>query len=375
MAGIYVHIPFCRKACSYCDFHFSIALGQKDPMLEAIAREIAAEHDYLGGEILNTIYFGGGTPSLLSIEEIDQLLNCIYKNYTVNPEAEITLEANPDDLEKDYISQLASSRINRLSIGIQSFFDIDLEWMNRRHDSKQALGCIQNLRHYGIDNFSIDLIYGLPGQSLESWKQNLEIAIGLKPPHIAAYHLSYEPGTPLHYSLKKKLIQETLEDESLAQFTLLVEKLESAGYDHYEISNFALPGRYSRHNSAYWQDEKYLGTGPSAHSYNGISRRWNIPKNASYIRGITTGAIVYEEEVLGPREKFHDYVLTSLRTSWGISFQEIGERFGTEFLEHAEKMTEKHIRSGNILYSSGRIRLSKDGRFVANQVIQDYFVD
>jgi oxygen-independent coproporphyrinogen-3 oxidase len=375
MAGIYVHIPFCREACSYCDFHFSIALGQKGPMLDAIGKEITRERDYLEGESLNTIYFGGGTPSLLSIGDIRQILGLISEYYKVNPNTEITLEANPDDLNKDYIRQLAESPVNRLSIGIQSFFDEDLEWMNRRHDSKQAMNCLDNLREEGFDNFNIDLIYGLPGQSIQRWQENLKIAVKLKPPHIAAYHLSYEAGTRLFYQRKKNRIEETDEKVSLDQFNLLSEKLETAGYEHYEISNFALPGKISRHNTSYWKEEKYLGAGPSAHSYNGRTRRWNISRNASYIRGINSGSKVYEEETLGIREKYHDYIMTSLRTSWGIRPKEIGERFGPGFSKHAEKKAEKHIRSGMIVFSSGRLKLSKAGRFIANQIITDLFMD
>ena len=374
MAGLYVHIPFCRDSCNYCDFHFSISTTGIRPMLKAINREIAAEKSFLDREGLSTIYFGGGTPSILQPADIAMLLDTIRSNYAIGTNPEITLEANPDDLSPQYLDALKNLGINRLSIGIQSFSDKDLVLMNRRHDARQARKSIESARKAGFDNYSLDLIYGLPGQSLEKWKKNLDIILEIKPPHLAAYHLSYEAGTVLDYRRRKNKLKPAGESTSIDQYKLLTLSMENGGYEHYEISNFALHGKISRHNSAYWKGEKYLGVGPSAHSYNGQSRRWNISKNASYIRGIANHQKVYEEEFLDAKSQLHDYLLTSLRTKWGADLTIILNEWGRKNHDHILANAEPYIYSGKMLNVQGKLILSGEGMFIADHIISELFI-
>lgn len=343
-------------------------------MQEAIKKEIITEKDFLEGESLATIYFGGGTPSVLAPEDIALLLETIRQNYSVDINPEITLEANPDDLTTDYLTALKNHGINRLSIGVQSFHDEDLVLMNRKHNSMQAIACVELAVNAGIDNFSLDLIYGMPEMSNDKWEKNLEIAMNLNPPHLAAYHLSYEPGTVLDYLRKKKKITPVNENKSLDHYNILTELMENKGYEHYEISNFALPGAISKHNSAYWKGEKYLGVGPSAHSYNGQSRRWNISKNTSYIRGIMNEQKVYDEEILDEVSHLHDYLLTSLRTMWGADLLYLKHKWGAEYYDHVLQKAQSYIQTGKVLNIEGKLMLTSEGMFIADHIISELFL-
>lgn len=374
MAGLYIHIPFCRDACNYCDFHFSISLGNMNSMLEAINKEIASEKDFLGGEKLATIYFGGGTPSVLNPGQIGFILETIRKNYPVDSQAEITLEANPDDLNQKYLTALIRHGINRLSIGIQSFHDEDLVFMNRRHDSRQAMNCVELAIKTGFDKLNLDLIYGLPGMSNRKWEKNLDIAMNFNPPHLACYHLSYEAGTVLDYRRRKRKVKPMNENSSMDHFKILTERMEREGYEHYEISNFALPGCISQHNSAYWKGEKYLGVGPSAHSYNGEVRRWNMSRNSSYIRGISNKQRVYEDEILDKESSMHDYLMTSLRTMWGTDLKHLKNKWGEEYYEHVLLRAKPFIQTGKLLNDEGKLILSREGMFIADHIISALFI-
>ncbi len=343
-------------------------------MLDAIGKEIAMEKEYLEGEELKIIYFGGGTPSVLEAGELKNLLGVIFNNYNVSGEAEITLEANPDDLSPEYLSSLLEIGINRLSIGIQSFDDDDLILMNRRHNSSQSRKCIENARKAGFENLSIDLIYGMPGMNKKKWSNILDTAIHYNPSHIAAYHLTYEQGTVLEYRKRKQTVIPIMEIHSTEQFSVLTDKMEKSGYQHYEISNFALPGRLSKHNSAYWKGEKYLGVGPSAHSYNGISRRWNLPRNTSYIKEIGRGGRIFEEEILGEREHFHDYLMTSLRTMWGLDMEFVRKSWGEKYYKHLLKQSDPFIKTKKIRKRENKLILTSKGMFIADHIIRELFI-
>jgi oxygen-independent coproporphyrinogen-3 oxidase len=374
MAGIYIHIPFCRKACHYCDFHFSISRDQLPLMLQAIEREIIERRDYLQGEILETVYLGGGTPSLLTVRQLKSLLGVIRDHYKISKDPEITMEGNPDDLSLPYMQALMDLGINRLSIGIQSFQEDDLTFMNRSHGTKQSHLCLEMAREAGFQNLNIDLIYGLPGMSMEKWEENIELASGYFPEHIAAYHLTYEKGTVMDYRRRRKKFPVPDEKVSLDQYELLIDKLQHKGYMHYEISNFALSGHISRHNSAYWKGGKYLGAGPSAHSFNGSTRRWNMPRNTSYIKNVLDGVAYYESEELDKKTRYHDYVMTSLRTMWGIDLDHIGKTFGQTFRDHCIREADPFIQSGRMTKEGNRILLSKEGFFIADHIIESLFL-
>jgi oxygen-independent coproporphyrinogen-3 oxidase len=343
-------------------------------MLESIEKELKQEKDFLENEELATIYLGGGTPSLLKPKELYRLFNTVKGNYSVNPEAEITLEANPDDLSPEYLRSLKQIGINRLSIGIQSFFDEDLKLMNRRHSSSQSKTCLEHAYKAGFSNINLDLIYGLPGMSCEKWEKNLAIALDFKPAHVSAYHLGYEPGTVLEYRRRKGKILPVDEDMSLEHFKILAGCMEKRGYQHYEISNFALPGFISRHNAGYWKGVNYLGAGPSAHSYNGRIRRWNMPKNYSYIKGMEKGTGVYEEEILDRKTRFHDYLITSLRTMWGIDLDHVRKEWGNEYHEHVYRHSVPYINRGKIRDENGRLILTLEGMFIADHILQGIFL-
>ncbi len=374
MAGLYIHIPFCREACTYCDFHFSISMGQMNSVLQAIEKEIITEQDFLGGEKLETIYFGGGTPSLMNRGQIDRIFQAIRENYKISEKAEITLEANPDDLNPSYLASLREAGINRLSIGVQSFCNEILKLMNRRHNSRQSRDCLENAYKAGFDNLNIDLIYGVPGMSNEKWEKTLEIMLDYLPAHLSAYHLTYEPGTVMDYHRKKNKVTPVDENRSFDHYSILAEQMEQSGYLHYEISNFARPGCISRHNSAYWKGEKYLGVGPSAHSFNGSNRRWNIAKNASYIKRISTGIPVHEEEILGEKERFHDYIMTSLRTIWGLDLEYLEKEWGKVYYEHIIKQSALYIQNGKISSTDDKLILTRQGMFIADHIIRELFL-
>lgn len=374
MAGIYIHIPFCKKACHYCDFHFSTSLKNKEALVDALCSEIGMRHDYLENKKLSTIYFGGGTPSLLTSSELDEIISTIREYFEVIPNAEITLEANPDDLTPEKIKELKASGINRLSIGIQSFFDDDLQRMNRSHSAQQAIDAVKNAISYGINNISIDLIYGLPNLTKEKWMYNLQQAFQLNVTHLSAYCLTIEEGTAFNHFLHKGKITLPTEPETIEQFELLM--IEAAKHDfiHYEISNFCKAGKQSRHNSSYWTNEHYLGIGPSAHSYNGISRQFNVANNIKYIKGISSGILDMEIEMLTPANKFNEYVMTRLRTIWGINPAFISEQFGKETLTTFLSGAEPYLVSGSLQWQQDNLILTQKGKLLADKIASDLFV-
>jgi len=323
MAGIYIHVPFCKQACHYCDFHFSTSLKYRDEMVQAIIREVELQKNYLAGETIETIYFGGGTPSLLSADELNRIINTVTGLHTVSSDAEITLEANPDDLHQSAIKALRQTPVNRFSIGIQSFFDEDLLWMNRAHHAAEAESSVKRAQDAGFENITADLIYGYPLLTDVKWQQNMDKLFALDVPHISAYSLTVEPRTALATFIKNKKAAQLNDQQSAEQFLTLMGETEKHGFEHYEISNFAKPGNYSRHNTNYWRGVKYLGVGPSAHSFNGDTRQWNIANNAKYLAGLADGKIPSELEELTEENRLNEYIMTSLRTMWGLDLNKL----------------------------------------------------
>lgn len=374
MAGIYIHIPFCKQACYYCNFHFSTSLSQQEAMVNSLLQEITLQKDYLSQEPVQTIYFGGGTPSLLTSAQLTALLSHLRNTFPVTPDAEITLEANPDDLSADKLAELKAAGINRLSIGVQSFHAEDLTWMNRAHNSQQALDCIRQAQELGFQNITIDLIYGGPTLTHEGWEQNVKQAIALGVPHLSCYALTVEPGTALDQFIKKKKMAATDPDKAAQHFEMLMEWLGSAGYEHYEISNFALPGWHSRHNSSYWQGRSYLGLGPSAHSFNGVSRQWNVANNALYIKSIAAGSIPFEIESLTTAMQFNEYIMTALRTSAGCNLEWVAEKFGHPLTVHLLAHSEPFITMGRMEHVGETLRLTKAGRLFADGIAGELFI-
>ena len=343
-------------------------------MVEAIIQEINLRKAYLQGEKVETFYFGGGTPSLLSKEELNAILNTIYQNFEVDPKAEITLEANPDDINKPHLEQWVKAGVNRLSIGIQSFKDEHLKWMNRTHNSAEALQCVQLANESGIHNISIDLIYGLPELTPEQWQENIQAAIELGVPHISAYCLTIEPNTNFGYQFKKGQLKPIDDEVAVEQFEVLMDELQNAGFDHYEISNFGKAGFYSKHNTSYWLDKPYLGIGPSAHSFNGKTRSWNIANNKKYVLGVESKELMMEEEFLNSSEQYNDYILTKLRTIWGVNTNEIQLKFGNAIAKYFEKSIHKQINNKLItLNSNNNFVLTQAGKFVADRVCMELF--
>lgn len=372
MAGIYLHIPFCKQACYYCDFHFSTSLKYKDELLQSLVKELKLQKDYLGGETIETIYFGGGTPSLLSEAEISLLINTITELHTVASSAEITLEANPDDLDKNKIRSLAQTPVNRLSIGIQSFFDDDLQWMNRAHRSTEAESSVKRAQDAGLENITVDLIYGYPLLTDTKWKQNIDKVFELNVPHVSAYSMTVEPRTALASFIKKHQQAPMNDEQSAAQFLYMMDAMQQHGFEHYEISNYCKPGHYSRHNSNYWKGVKYLGIGPSAHSYNGETRQWNIANNAKYIEALTTGKIPAETELLSETDRLNEYIMTSLRTIWGLELDKlnaIAKGSADDVLKNADEFFEK----GYIEMTDRVIRLTQEGKLYADHVAAELF--
>lgn len=373
MAGLYLHIPFCKQACHYCNFHFSTSLKSKDEMVAAILRELALQKDYLEGEPLETIYFGGGTPSLLDRRDLDLIFGEIFKHYPISKQPlEVTLEANPDDLNSLKINELKQTLVNRLSIGVQSFSEEDLRFMNRAHNATEALTCIQNAQQAGFENLSADLIYGSPTTSHEQWAANLAQVFALKIPHLSSYCLTVEPKTALAHMIKKGTARPVDDEHAARQFEFLMEKTAAAGYEHYEISNLALPGHYSRHNTSYWQGKKYLGIGPSAHSFNGLSRQWNVANNAAYIRSLQAGELSFEMETLTPVQRYNEYVMTGLRTIWGCNLLKIKELgFDAHFTEGAKVF----LADGSMEKVGDIFRLTAAGKFLADGIAAELFVE
>ncbi len=373
MAGIYLHIPFCKQACHYCNFHFSTSLKYKDEMVAAMLRELELQQAYLGGEPVETIYFGGGTPSLLDQRDLDLFFDQIFKHYPIGPgELEITLEANPDDLTPQKIKELRQTPVNRFSIGIQSFSEDDLKFMNRAHNAREALACIRNAQDAGYENLTVDLIYGSPTTSDAQWATNLQQVFDFEIPHLSSYCLTVEEKTALAHFVKTGKSKPVDEEQAARQFEFLVKQTEAQGFEHYEISNFAKPGWHSRHNSSYWKGAKYLGIGPSAHSFDGVSRQWNVANNAAYLRSLNEGEIPFEKEILTPEQRYNEYVMTSLRTMWGCDLKKIGE-LGYE--EHFLKNVEPYLSEGIVERSDAIFKLTPKGKFLADGVASQLFVD
>jgi len=372
MAGIYIHIPFCRKACHYCNFHFSTSLGKAEAVVTSIIKEIALRSSESTEEV-QTIYFGGGTPSILAPEAINQMLQVIKTNYAISNNPEITLEANPDDITTEKAKVWKQMGINRFSIGIQSFADENLQWMNRAHDASQSIQCIQTIREAGFDNFSIDLIYGTPGQTQEGWIKDLEKAIELKIPHLSCYALTVGEGTALQHMIGSGKKEKISADEQAERFEALVQLSSLAGYSHYEISNLALPGKESKHNSAYWEGKPYLGFGPSAHSFSGTKRSWNVADNLQYIRSIEAGVLPSEEETLRETDQLNEYIMTSLRSIKGMQKDTITARWGMDKLQIISTEIEQFILSGKIIATENAWVLSGEGRFFADGIASSLF--
>ena len=376
MAGIYVHIPWCRKVCIYCDFHFTVSTRNKLELLDCMLKELILQNKFLGNEIIDTIYFGGGTPSVLNPEELSKILGNIYSVYNVSKNVEITLEANPDDLSMIYLRDIRALGINRLSIGIQSFFDDDLEWMNRRHNKNQSIKCIEDSKKSGFNNINIDLIYGLPGLSpIKKWYKNLNIAFENEIQHLSAYHLTVEPRTVYAHRIKKGVMEEPDENEGIKHFTMLMDRADKEGFIHYEISNFCLPGFISQHNTSYWLQKPYLGIGPSANSFNGNVRQWNLRNNTLYIKNINENIIPCNFEKLGIKEKYNEYILTSLRTMWGIDVNFIDKNFGREFSDLFIKEAKKFIRDGKLEKAGKNLKLTTNGKLFADGIISQLFIE
>ena len=373
MSGIYFHIPFCKQLCHYCAFHKSISLQAKERMLSCLKTELGLRKDYLKGKNIDSIYFGGGTPSVYSPEEIQSLISEVKQHFTVNKKAEITLEANPDDLTDIYLTELKKTSVNRLSIGIQSFHDEDLILMNRRHSGQQAYDAIKRAQTYGFDNISVDQIYGVPGLSVDKWKENLKKVFELDIQHISSYHLMYDPNTVFSHKLKKGIIKEVDEDISLTQYKLLISEAKKHGFTHYEISNFSKSGLESRHNSSYWQQKMYLGLGPSAHSYDINKREWNISDNLKYMKAIEEGGEYSEYEELSFTDRFNDYVLTSLRTMWGLNLDIVKNEFGDLYYKYCKEKADKFIQSKDVRIENGHVILTDKGVFISNDVMSDFF--
>lgn len=371
MAGIYLHIPFCKTRCIYCDFYSTTRSEMADRYVSALCRELELRKSYLDNEPVETIYFGGGTPSQLSKENFEKIFETIEREYNLGNCEEITLEANPDDLTPEYIKMLSSLPFNRISIGIQTFNEQTLRLLKRRHTAEQAISAVKECRMAGFQNISIDLMYGLPGETPESWEADLEQAVNLNVEHISAYHLIYEEGTPLYEMLQKHKVEEVDEESSVDFFALMIDRLTEAGFQHYEISNFCKPDMYSQHNSSYWTGKKYLGCGPSAHSFNGSTRQWNVSSLDKYIAGIEKGIPDFEIEELNVTTRYNDFVITSLRTMWGLSLNRLEEEFGTEFKQYCLENAQTYLDSGKLEIRDNTLFLSKEGIFISDGIMSD----
>ncbi|MBE0393575.1 oxygen-independent coproporphyrinogen-3 oxidase [Flavobacterium sp. 7E] len=379
MSGIYIHIPFCKQACHYCDFHFSTSMKKKEEMVLALAKEIRlrkSEATFLDSSrtdiVIETIYFGGGTPSVLTSAEIDFLIAEVYENYTVTANPEITLEANPDDLSTERILELSKSKVNRLSIGIQSFFEDDLQMMNRAHNSAEAQKCLTEATKY-FDNISIDLIYGVPEMSNEKWQANIETALSFGIPHISSYALTVEPKTALNKLIQTGKIAAPNDEVAQEHFMILVDTLEANGFIHYELSNFGKENYFSKNNSAYWLGKKYIGIGPSAHSYDGISRSWNIANNPLYIKALESNELPNEVEILSEADRYNEYIMTGLRTIWGVSLERIQSEFGQDYHDYLMKQAQKFLNDELLSIENAILKPTKKGKFLTDGIASDLF--
>ena len=373
MSGIYIHIPFCKQACHYCDFHFSTSLKKKDEMVLALAKEIEMRKSEFQEEIVETIYFGGGTPSILEISDLKFLIDVVYRNFKVAENPEITVEANPDDLTENRIIELSKNKVNRLSIGIQSFFEDDLKLMNRAHNVEEAKNCLKIATQY-FDNISIDLIYGIPEMSNEKWLQNIETALSFKVPHISSYALTVEPKTALHSFIQKGIIPQPDDEVAQEHFQILVDKLSENEFIHYELSNFGKENYFSKNNSSYWLGKKYIGIGPSAHSYDGKNRGWNVSNNSLYIKSIQENKLPIEIETLTKTDRYNEYVMTGLRTIWGVSLNKIEQEFGETYLHYLNQQAAKFIEDHLLFIDDNILRTTKKGKFLSDGIASDLFL-
>jgi len=383
MSGIYIHIPFCKQACHYCDFHFSTSLKKKDEMILALAKEIEMRKSEFQEEIVETIYFGGGTPSILEISDLKFLIDAVYRNFKVVVNPEITVEANPDDLTENRIIELSKNKVNRLSIGIQSFFEDDLKLMNRAHNVEEAKSCLEIATQY-FDNISIDLIYGIPDSSQngeqakqmsnEKWLQNIETALSFGVPHISSYALTVEPKTALHSFIQKGIIPQPDDEVAQEHFQILVDKLSENEFIHYELSNFGKENYFSKNNSSYWLGKKYIGIGPSAHSYDGKNRGWNVSNNSLYIKSIQENKLPIEIETLTKTDRYNEYVMTGLRTIWGVSLNKIEQEFGETYLNYLNQQAAKFIEDHLLFIDDNILRTTKKGKFLSDGIASDLFL-
>lgn len=375
MSGIYIHIPFCKQACNYCDFHFSTSLKLKSNLIESILVEIDLRHPYLENKNIETIYFGGGTPSLLSEKELFLILEKIYKNYDVSSNAEISLEANPDDLSVEKLKELKRLEINRLSIGLQSFNNEELIWMNRAHTATESEASVKRAQDKGFENISIDLIYGSKFSNLTNWKKTLDKAIALDVKHISSYNLTIEDKTKLGHDFKVKKEIAIDDEKSSELFLEMIDRLEKNNFIQYEISNFGKENYFSNHNSNYWKGIEYIGFGPSAHSFDGVSRQWNVSNNSLYIKNITDKNEAYfEKEILSESDQFNEYILTSLRTIWGIDVLVLNTKFNSEILNSFNEKIKTYISSDMIIFNNNKYVLTSNGKLFADKIASELFV-
>ncbi|MGL5980366.1 MAG: radical SAM family heme chaperone HemW [Phocaeicola sp.] len=371
MAGIYLHIPFCKQRCIYCDFYSTTQSEQKEKYIHALCKELIARKEYLNHAPIETIYLGGGTPSQLDEKELELLFQTIHHHFTVNTDAEITIEANPDDLTPAYVESLRKLPFNRISMGIQTFHEPTLQLLKRRHTAIQAIEAYKRCREAGFKNISLDLMYGLPGETLASWDRDLEQIIALRPEHISAYHLIYEEETVLWKLREENRVTEVNEEDSLLFFQHLIDRLKGAGYEQYEISNFSLPGFHSKHNSSYWTGEPYLGCGPSAHSYNGESRMANVASLKSYIEGVNQGEPVGEIEELDLYTRYNDFIITSLRTKWGVSLEKLKAQYGTILYDYCLRMAAPYVTQKKLEKTEDVLRFTQAGIFLSDGIMSD----
>ena len=373
MSGIYIHIPFCKQACYYCNFYFSTSLKKKEQLINCLIKEIHLRKEELQDDIIETIYFGGGTPSLLSLKEIQKILEAIYSNFKVVENPEITLEANPDDLSEEKIIEFSKSKINRLSIGIQSFFEHDLKLMNRAHNVFEAKKCLEIATKY-FSNISVDLIYGIPDCTNEQWRENIHTALSFGIPHISSYALTVEPETALENFIQKGIIKNVDDDKAEEQFIILTEELKKANFIHYELSNFGKESFFSKNNSSYWLGKSYLGIGPAAHSFNGKQRSWNVQNNAIYIKKITNNLLPIQRETLTVTDCYNEYVMTGLRTIWGISLQKIQENFGDNYSKYLQMQAQKFIDKDLLYIENDVLKTTQKGKFLSDGLASDLFM-
>jgi oxygen-independent coproporphyrinogen-3 oxidase len=373
VSGIYIHIPFCKKACHYCNFHFSTNQNSKSAFIKAVCRELILRKLEYASDEIQSIYFGGGTPTVLDVTELNTILKTVYKNYKVSETAEITLEANPDDLDLEKIKQLSNTKINRLSIGIQSFHESELSAMNRAHDAEDAKKCLELATAY-FDNITIDLMFGMPTMSIELWRQNLRIAFEFGIKHLSCYSLTVEPKTALEHFIKKGS-HPPMDDELAAQhFEVLLEETSAHGLTHYETCSFGHPDYFSKHNTSYWLGKTYMGVGPSAHSFDGTKRSWNVSNNSKYIKALEVDKLPFESEVLSVENRFNEYIMTGLRTIWGISLGKIEADYGVKIKDHLLQNSKKFISSNTLVIEDNHLKITTSGKFLSDGIASDLFL-